>query len=70
MDASKVERYSAKLAELRALRYGEENDEEKEKAVLEVMDVLWESMTLEERKFFSETNHLSWPPPRRSGDEE
>lgn len=64
MRTSKVDRYTKKLIELRELRNREETDLQAEKAVLEVMEVIWESMSIEERKYFSDTTHLSWPPPR------
>lgn len=69
MRTSKVIRYRRKLDELRELRSSDTPDPEKEKLVLEVMEVLWESMTLAERDYFSETNHLSWPPPRDTEEE-
>ena len=65
MNHKKVEKYKARLVELRELRYVGQSDPEKEKAVLAVMDSLWESMTTEERNNFKKTNHLSWPPPRK-----
>ena len=69
MRTSKVERYRMKLTELRAIRSSGVPDPEKEKAVLEVMEVLWEAMSLEERGDFSDNNHVSWPPPRNTGEE-
>lgn len=69
MPTSKVEMYREKFKELRGLRSSKNANPEKEKAVLEVMGVLWEAMTLEEREYFNETNHLPWPPPRESGEE-
>jgi hypothetical protein len=68
MRTSKVDRYQKKLVELRGLRYSG-GSPDKEKAVLEVMDVLWEAMTMEERQYFSDTNHLSWPPPTKDKEE-
>lgn len=68
MRTSKVERYREKLKELRSIRSPGKSDPEKEKAVLEVMSALWEAMTLEEREYFNETNHLPWPHPRESGE--
>lgn len=68
MRTSKVDRYQEKLVELRDLRYSG-GSPEREKDVLEIMDALWEAMTLEERQYFSENNHLSWPPPTNDKEE-
>ncbi|RKZ82985.1 MAG: hypothetical protein DRQ39_10060 [Gammaproteobacteria bacterium] len=67
--SSKVESYRKKLIELRELRLSGTPDPAEEKSVLEIMEVLWESMSVEDRDYFRDTNHLSWPPPRNTGEE-
>ncbi len=49
--------------ELRRLRNPENYDKEKEKVILDLMSIIWESMSVEERDFFHKNSALSWPPP-------
>jgi hypothetical protein len=64
----KVEKYRKNLIKLRQIRASKAIDKQEEKNVLEVMETLWTSMSMEERDYFNKTNHLSWPPPRETGE--
>tara|TARA_Y100000815_G_scaffold269894_1_gene293433 strand:- start:696 stop:902 length:207 start_codon:yes stop_codon:yes gene_type:complete len=63
MKTSKIKRYQSNLMELRRLRNPENYDKEKEKVILDLMSIIWESMSVEERDFFHKNSALSWPPP-------
>jgi hypothetical protein len=52
---TKPQRYLQLQAELK-------NTRQREEEILDKMDLLWQAMTLDERREV-EVYHLSWPPP-------